>query len=165
MKKKSSSKDSGSDIKNSAIELASAGLTMEKAEEYLMLAKGALKKLAIRSAEFSKRFLNAELTCCIEIEKALVRKAKGYDSTEITEIYVPVYPEDIPENSIPKLKLKEVRHVKKYIPPDNTAAVYILNNRRPERWSKNPETQENNLSYEEFLVKHKEFSAKAKANI
>lgn len=125
MKKKSSSKDSGSDIKNSAIELASAGLTMEKAEECLMMTKGALKKLAIRSADFSKRFLNAELTCCIEIEKALVRKARGYDTTEITEVYVPIYSEDIPENSIPKLKLKEVKHVKKYIPPDNTAAVSL----------------------------------------
>lgn len=165
MKKKSNSKDSGSDIKNSAIELASLGLTMEKAEEFLSLEKGALKKLSVRSAGFSNKFLNAELACCIEIEKALVQKASGFNTTEITEVYVPVYPDKIPKNYIPKLKLKEVKHVKKFIPPDISAAVYILNNRRPDRWSKNPETQENTIQYEDFLIKHKRLSEQAKANI
>lgn len=61
----------------------------------------------------------------IQVENALLRRALGYDYEEtITEI------EDLGNN---KTK-KHVRRVTKHVPPDTTAQIFWLKNRKPKQW-------------------------------
>lgn len=61
----------------------------------------------------------------LEVENALFKNAMGYDYEEtITEI------EDLGNGK----QKKHVRKIKKHKPPDTTAQIFWLKNRRPDRW-------------------------------
>ena len=70
----------------------------------------------------------------IEVENALLKRALGYDCEEtITEI------EEIPGGKGPDgqpiiRQKKHIRKITKHIPPDTTAQIFWLKNRRPGRW-------------------------------
>lgn len=67
-----------------------------------------------------------------EVENALLKRAKGYHTVEtVSEIYGD--------------GRKHIRKIEKDIPPDTTAAIFWLKNRRPDLWRNNPvlaETEE-----------------------
>ena len=64
----------------------------------------------------------------IEVENALLKRARGYEVEEtITEIY-----------NADGVERKHIRKVKKHIPPDVTAQIFWLKNRRPDRWRDKP---------------------------
>ena len=61
----------------------------------------------------------------VQVENALLRRALGYDYEEtITEV------EDLGGG---KTK-KHVRKVSKHVPPDTTAQIFWLKNRKPKQW-------------------------------
>ena len=61
----------------------------------------------------------------IEVENALLKRARGYDYEEtITEV------EDLGNGK----QKKHIRKVMKHCPPDTTAQIFWLKNRRPDRW-------------------------------
>lgn len=60
-----------------------------------------------------------------EVENALLRNAMGYDYEEkVTEI------EELPGGK----QRKHERIIRKHKPPDTTAQIFWLKNRRPDRW-------------------------------
>ena len=60
-----------------------------------------------------------------EVENALLKSALGFEYEEtITEI------EELPGGK----QKKQIRKVKKYAPPNSTAQIFWLKNRRPDRW-------------------------------
>ena len=69
----------------------------------------------------------------IEVENMLLKRAMGYTYTEITE-EVYTYDEIDPKTGKPKVKEKHVKRVTKEIPPDTTAQIFWLKNRRPDLW-------------------------------
>lgn len=69
----------------------------------------------------------------IEVENALLKRAKGYTVTEtIEEMYRD------PETN--KITGQHIRRVTKEIPPDVGAIVFWLKNRKPGRWRDKIET-------------------------
>lgn len=61
----------------------------------------------------------------IQVENALLKRALGYTEEEtITEII------EQPDGR----QRKQIRKVQKVIPPDTTAQIFWLKNRRPDRW-------------------------------
>ena len=61
----------------------------------------------------------------IQVENALLRRALGYEYEEtITEV----------EELAGGHQKKHIRKVTKHCPPDTTAQIFWLKNRRPERW-------------------------------
>lgn len=61
----------------------------------------------------------------IEVENALLKSALGFEYEEtITEI------EELGNGK----QKKQIRKVKKYAPPNSTAQIFWLKNRRPDRW-------------------------------
>ena len=77
------------------------------------------------------------------VENALLKRALGYEYEEaVTEIY------DVPsgkvdqEGNIIYIQKKHVRKVKKIIPPDATAMIFWLKNRKPAVWRDKPEVSE-----------------------
>lgn len=78
-----------------------------------------------------------------QVENALLKKALGYEYEEaVTEIY------DVPsgkvdqEGNIIYIQKKHIRKVKKIIPPDATAMIFWLKNRKPAVWRDKPEVSE-----------------------
>jgi hypothetical protein len=67
------------------------------------------------------------------IEKyGLRRKALGYDWEEVTKERVPIKGED---GLTLRYELVETKRVTKHLPPDTTACIFWLKNRRPDRWA------------------------------
>jgi hypothetical protein len=61
----------------------------------------------------------------IEVENALLKRALGYECEETTtEIF------EMPDGS----SRKHIRKTLKHIPPDTTAQIFWLKNRKPGRW-------------------------------
>jgi transcriptional regulator with XRE-family HTH domain len=66
-----------------------------------------------------------------KVENALLRRALGYQYEEITEA-----PVMNPETGETKMEI--VKRVTKHVPPDTTAQIYWLKNRRPDKWRDKP---------------------------
>lgn len=78
-----------------------------------------------------------------QVENALLKRALGYEYEEaVTEIY------DVPsgkvdqEGNIIYIQKKHMRKIKKVIPPDATAMIFWLKNRKPAAWRDKPEASE-----------------------
>ena len=71
----------------------------------------------------------------IEVENALLKRALGYEVEEtVTEIEdVPTGKTDASGKPITKQK-KHIRKIVKHVPPDTTAQIFWLKNRRPGKW-------------------------------
>ncbi len=121
-----------------AIELAIYGLSYSETDKVLALDDGTLEKYAKCSPDFKRTIENAELLATIEVERSLLRRANGYETIEEHKSFVPE--KTAKEGIEPGMVLKEIKYVKKMIPPDGSACLIWLYNRRGERWSKNPDS-------------------------
>ena len=70
-----------------------------------------------------------------KVENALLRRALGYQYTEVTEEY------SRPPRPGEKLPPKSVKRVVKEMPPDVAALIFWLKNRRPQYWKDKPEVE------------------------
>lgn len=77
----------------------------------------------------------------IQVENALFKNALGYDYEEtVTEI----------EELAGGKQKKHVRRIKKHKPPDTTAQIFWLKNRRPDKWRDKPITAEDTSTMEKL---------------
>ena len=84
---------------------------------------------------------NGKAPVDIEVENALLKNAMGYDYEEtITEI----------EELAGGKQKKHVRKIKKHKPPDTTAQIFWLKNRRPDKWRDKPITAEDTSTMEKL---------------
>lgn len=99
----------------------------------------------------------------IEVENALYKSAIGYDYEEVTQETVvnPMTGEAVKdENGKPIIATTKI--VKKHVQPSNTAQIFWLKNRQPDKWRDKPPEQsgksedENDNFYQavEDAVKH-----------
>jgi len=149
-------------ITQNALELARYGLSFEEMDKVLNSAPGSIEKYAKRSANFCRLMETAELNAVIEAERALFKRAVGYEVTEEYRTYIPAHSDDT--NPEPETKLKELKLVKKNVPPDASALLIFLYNRRGKRWSKNPDSQ-SGITVEEYLDMKDEVQKQAEENI
>lgn len=63
-----------------------------------------------------------------QVEKSLLQRALGYSYEETSEKY---------EDG----ELTERKVTKKHIPPDTTAQIFWLKNRKPEQWRDKPQSE------------------------
>lgn len=79
----------------------------------------------------------------VEVENALLKRARGYRYTEITTDYEMAYTGMTDEHGEPiyEKRIKSVRSVEKEIAPDTGAAAFWLKNRRPDFWRDKREEQ------------------------
>lgn len=144
-----------------AINLARFGLSFLQIERLLALAEGCLEKYAKRSPAFTREVEIAELSVLIEVEQAFLKRALGYETTEVHTIHIPIDAENPDEKNT---KFKEIRRVKKSVPPDLAAIQLWLTNRNSARWNKNPVSSVNTESYEDFLKKNLKAYEEIRAN-
>ncbi len=150
MPKKENKSKFNEDTTKSILKLVSHGVKNNEIESILRIDKGSIDEFAKKSAEFKREMEIAPLKLDIQVEEALLRRSLGYETTEEQWIYTPIFTEGCDE---PELKLKEIRKVKKTVPPDASSDLIWLYNRRGERWSKNPNTSSELSNNETEILK------------
>lgn len=101
------------------------GLTDEQIARKIGINPATLYKWMERYGEIGKAIKKGKAPVDMEVENALLKRALGYEYEEvITEMYGD--------------GKKHVRKVKKYMPPDVTAQIFWLKNRKPDRFRDKP---------------------------
>jgi hypothetical protein len=134
------------------------GYTVEIISMILGIDEKELNSFLKKDEEFTRECKAARFITDVEVEESLLKRAKGY---ETTEEHTSEIPEKAGEGT---LRTKEVKQVKKFVPPDPTSALAWLHNRRMERWSKNP-AQANELNDKEMETLKKLTAIEADKNI
>ena len=101
------------------------GLTDEQIAKNMGIAPSTLYEWKKKSKEFSESLKKGKEVVDFEVENALLKRALGYE-----------YEEETYENGILTKK------VKKQVPPDTTAQIFWLKNRKPNNWKDRVETDE-----------------------
>jgi hypothetical protein len=79
-----------------------------------------------KHAEFREAIMRGKMPVDFEVENSLLKIAKGFKHEETTKIMT------LDQDDNPKVK--ELKSVSKYIPPNERAIEFWLSNRNPERW-------------------------------
>lgn len=74
------------------------------------------------------------------VENALFKRAMGYTYEEVTEERVPIYDET--DGSVSGYEMKMTKKVRKTVPPDTTAQIFWLKNRKPYDWRDKKEVED-----------------------
>lgn len=139
--------------------LAKHGFSDSEIAEFLAVELTLLNEYKKRHPKFGLALKKAMLIADMEVEESLLKRAKGFECTEEYIVYLPAGDDDTED-----FKIKEVKKIKKFVPPDVSSAIAWLNNRKPERWSKNPGIV-NELNSSELSRLRKIASREAEENI
>lgn len=101
------------------------GLTDEQLAEKMKIGVRTLYEWKVRYPQISQALKKGKEIVDIQVENALLKRALGYSYTEIMD-----------ETSEDGTKHRETV---KFIPPDVTAQIFWLKNRRPDKWRDKPE--------------------------
>lgn len=94
---------------------------------FLGISTSTLYKLKEEHADVADAIKTARARADEHVESALFKRATGYDYQELTGT------KEAGENG--ELETKNARFVTKHVPPDVTACIFWLKNRRPEAWN------------------------------
>lgn len=114
------------------------GLTDEQIAKNLGIGKTAFYKYKKEYTEFADILKRGKEVIDYEVENALLKKALGYEYTEITKERVVMKDEhgkiltDI--QGVPCYEMVVTKIVKKEVNPDTTAQKFWLKNRKPMEW-------------------------------
>lgn len=98
-----------------------------------------------RYPEISEALKRGKEVVDIEVENALLKRAKGYEYLEEKV--------EIEEDHRGKIKSRKVVQVMKQVAPDVGAAAFWLKNRRPDVWRDRPADSDDNSGQLENLLK------------
>jgi DNA-binding XRE family transcriptional regulator len=101
------------------------GLTDEQIAKNIGIAPKTLYDWKNKYSELCKTLKNSKAIVDLEVENALLKRAKGYLFDEVKEEY---------ETSEQGSKLIKRTVITKEVVGDTTAQIFWLKNRRPERW-------------------------------
>ena len=100
------------------------GLTDEQLAQKIGINRATLYDWKKKFSNISDALKKGKEIVDIQVENALLKRALGYSYTEVME-----------ETSEDGVKHRETV---KFIPPDTTAQIYWLKNRRPDKWRDRP---------------------------
>ena len=113
------------------------GLTNEQIAHNIGISGRSFAEWINRFSSISSALKKGKAPVDIEVENALLKRALGYDVeetiTDIEEIPFKVKGETGETVTITRTK-KHIRKISRHIPPDTTAQIFWLKNRRSGRW-------------------------------
>lgn len=103
------------------------GLIDEQIAENIGINTSTLYEWKKRYPEISESLKKGKEVVDIQVENALLKRALGYEYTEVTR--------EVCENAeTGKMELRVTKKVTKEVIPDTTAQIFWLKNRRPDKW-------------------------------
>ena len=127
---------------------AREGLTNKQIAKNIGVSERAFTEWVNRFPAISSALKNGKAPVDFEVENSLLKRAKGYTVTETVEEIYTTGEKDIDGNY--KIRSRHVRKITREVPPDVTAIIYWLNNRKSERWRnrKATEPEQQNVAFE-----------------
>lgn len=101
------------------------GAVNQEIADRLGISEATLYRYQQQSEELREAMASGKEVVDYRVENALLRRALGYE-----------YTETVTEKDGPRVKLKVI---KKQMPPDVTAGIFWLRNRRADKWKQKPE--------------------------
>ena len=103
------------------------GLIDEQIAENIGINTSTLYEWKKRYPEISESLKKGKEVVDIRVENALLKRALGYEYTEVTQ--------EVCENAeTGEMELRITKKVTKEVIPDTTAQIFWLKNRRPDKW-------------------------------
>lgn len=99
------------------------GLTDEQIAENIGISRSTLNSWKDKYSDISDTLKKGKEVIDRQVENALLKRALGYEYTEVTKEYIP----DLGE-------MKVTKEVTKQVVPDTTAQIFWLKNRKPNDW-------------------------------
>lgn len=110
------------------------GLSDEQLAYNIGISVSTFYQWQINYPEFSEAIKRGKKPVDEEVENTLLKSALGFEYEEtITEII------EQPDGT----QRKQIKKVKRYCPPSNTAQIFWLKNRRPDRWKDRQDVNNN----------------------
>lgn len=106
------------------------GLTDEQIADRMGISRSTLSDWKTKHPDISDTLKKGKEVIDIQVENALLKRALGYDYTE-------------EKVEISDKDGKKVVQTVKHVPPDTTAQIFWLKNRRPDKWRDKPAAEEN----------------------
>lgn len=126
---------------------AREGLTNEQIAKNIGINADTFYTWRKKYPEISEALKKGKAPIDFEVENALLKRALGFEYEETETVF-----EDV--DGKPKKRIKKII---KYVPPDTSACIFWLKNRKPNHWRKMNEAVENKLKAEtEKLLKEAE---------
>ena len=121
------------------------GLIDEQIAKNLGIAYSTFKDYKNKHSAFSAALKKGKEVVDFEVENALLKRALGYKYSEVTQ-----EPVEVGEGIT---MLQTTKIVTKHAPPDTTAQIFWLKNRKPDKWRDKPkvETDEANGMLEDLI--------------
>lgn len=116
--------------------LARHGFSDDDISEFIGTTTQLFREYLKKSTGFSRMVKTAKKKADLDVEESLLKRATGYETIEEYFVYTPTEAES--KNEKTGYRIKEIKRVRKTVPPDATSAMAWLNNRKSEKWSKNP---------------------------
>ncbi len=112
------------------------GLTDEQIATNMGIVPSTLYEWKKKYAEISEALKRGKEVVDIEVENALLKRAKGYSYIETTR-------ELVTDRETGESRLEVTKVVTKEVQPDTTAQIFWLKNRKPKEWRDKQETDVN----------------------
>lgn len=116
------------------------GLTDEQISHNMGVTASTLYAWKVKYPEISEALKKGKEVVDIEVESALLKRAKGFEYTE-TKM------EQSAKDG------RKVTITKRFVPPETAAAIFWLKNRKPEQWRDHPSSGDDNTGQLEQLLK------------
>ena len=107
------------------------GLTDEQIAKNMGIAESTLYAWKGKYPEFSDSLKKGKEVVDIQVENALFKRAMGYKTVEVTEETQRI---GVDDDKVPIYAMAESKRVYKEFPPDVTAQIFWLKNRKPKEW-------------------------------
>lgn len=99
------------------------GLTDEQIAENIGISRSTLNNWKDKYPDISDTLKRGKEVVDRQVENALLKRALGYEYTEVTREYIPEVG-----------KMTVTKEVTKQVVPDTTAQIFWLKNRKPDKW-------------------------------
>jgi transposase len=114
-----------------AAALAAQGMIDDQIQAMMGIAKPMYYRWKKRYPEFAAAVTDAKAPVDDSVEKSLLQRAHGYEYEEVEQVGKQVGTD---ANGKPIIHKDKLRVIKKHVPPDTTACIFWLKNRRPAQW-------------------------------
>lgn len=121
------------------------GLNDEQIAEKLRISKDTFYRYKKEHSDFSDSLKKGKEIVDYEVENALLKRALGYEYTEITR-------EERYNRDTQEYEMVVTKEVIKQVSPDTTAQIFWLKNRKPKEWREKHEIEHSGtISYENLI--------------
>lgn len=118
------------------------GLTDEQIANNIGISVSCLNNWKNKYVEILESLKRGKEVVDRQVENALLKRALGYEYTEITREYIPELAE-----------MHVTKEVTKQVVPDTTAQIFWLKNRKPEDWRDKPKEADKTMEDNDMVLK------------